>query len=67
MNFSDSFFENISVINIENKLLENHQNNPRNKVTFQHETTKQRIIKGKLMSININGIRGKITPAILFP
>lgn len=63
MNFSDSFFENTSVINIENKLslLENHQNNPRNKVTFQHETTKQRIIKGKmkLMSININGIRGK--------
>ena len=71
MNFSDSFFENTSVINIENKfsLLENHQNNPRNKVTFQHETTKQRIIKGKmkLMSININGIRGKKTPAILFP
>jgi hypothetical protein len=42
-------------------IIENHQNNPRNKVRFQHETTKQRIIKGKmkLMSININGIRGK--------
>ena len=54
MNFSDSFFENTSVINIENKfsLLENHQNNPRNKVTFQHETTKQRIIKGKVKLIN---------------
>jgi hypothetical protein len=63
MNFSDSFFENTSVINIENifSLLEDHQNNPRNNVTFQHETTKQRIMKGKvkIISINMNGIRGK--------
>lgn len=57
MNFSDSFFENTSVVNIENKfsLLEDHQNTTRNNVTFQNETTKQRIIKGKvkLMYINI--------------
>jgi hypothetical protein len=61
MNFSDSFFENSNSIQIANKFeaLSDQKNNVKPSSVqpkYNHRLTHSKI---KLMSININGIRGK--------
>ena len=61
MNFSDSFFENSNSIQTTNKFeaLNDQKNNIKPSIVppkYNHRLTHSKI---KLMSININGIRGK--------